>query len=204
MSDTSDIRRYIIQSSTHQTPVDTSDNLRHIRPPHARQAISDSSETFRHSQIQQTLPDSQISAKSHTVKHIGQYQTHQTLRHWFVETEGEYTYQRSSYCRQRLSRDNVGENGSPTSIVASGVPKSAWERIVTRNSIARVACMACLLTPWCRVPLEKLTVLQLVNSPHFTEPEGSLPHSQASATCLYPRPAQSSPYTHIPTPGDPS
>ena len=38
----------------------------------------------------------------------------------------------------------------------------------------------------------------------FTEPEGSLPHSQASATCLYPGPAQSSPYTHIPPPGDPS
>jgi len=30
------------------------------------------------------------------------------------------------------------------------------------------------------------------------EPEGSLPHSQASATCPYPGPAQSSPYTHIP------
>ena len=42
------------------------------------------------------------------------------------------------------------------------------------------------------------------NSPHFTEPEGSLPHSQATATCLYPGPAQSSPYTHIPLPGDPS
>jgi len=26
------------------------------------------------------------------------------------------------------------------------------------------------------------------------EPEGSLPHSQASATCLYPEPAQSSPH----------
>jgi len=38
--------------------------------------------------------------------------------------------------------------------------------------------------------------------PHFTEPDGSLPHSQASATCLYPGPAQSSPYTHIPPPGD--
>jgi len=38
-------------------------------------------------------------------------------------------------------------------------------------------------------------------SPHFTEPEDSLPHSQASATCLYPGPAQSSPYTHIPPPG---
>jgi hypothetical protein len=38
----------------------------------------------------------------------------------------------------------------------------------------------------------------------FMEPEGSLPHSQASATCPYPVPAQSSPHTHIPPPGDPS
>ena len=36
------------------------------------------------------------------------------------------------------------------------------------------------------------------------EPEGSLPHSQASATYPYPVPAQSSPHTHIPPPGDPS
>ena len=42
------------------------------------------------------------------------------------------------------------------------------------------------------------------NSPPFTEPVGSLPHSQTSANCLYPGPAQSSPYTHIPPPGDPS
>jgi hypothetical protein len=28
------------------------------------------------------------------------------------------------------------------------------------------------------------------------EPEGSLPHSQVSATCLYPEPTQSSPYLH--------
>jgi hypothetical protein len=34
------------------------------------------------------------------------------------------------------------------------------------------------------------------------EPEGSLPHSQAPATCPYPQPAQSSPYTHIPLPED--
>ena len=33
------------------------------------------------------------------------------------------------------------------------------------------------------------------------EPEGSLPHSQASATCPYPGPAQSSP---VPPPEDPS
>ena len=60
-----------------------------------------------------------------------------------------------------------------------------------------------LLTPWCRVLLEQLTGLQLVKKfPHFTEPERSLPHSQASATCLYPGPAQSSPHTHISPPGD--
>ena len=33
------------------------------------------------------------------------------------------------------------------------------------------------------------------------EPEGSLPHSQASATCPYAGPAQSSLHTHIPPPG---
>ena len=38
----------------------------------------------------------------------------------------------------------------------------------------------------------------------FMETEGSLPQSQASATCPYPGPAQSSPHTHIPPPGDPS
>jgi len=40
-----------------------------------------------------------------------------------------------------------------------------------------------LLTPCSRVLLEKLTVFQLVKkSPHFMEPEGSLPHSQVPAT----------------------
>ena len=35
-----------------------------------------------------------------------------------------------------------------------------------------------LLTPWCRVILEKLTGLQLVKKfPHFIQPEGSLSHS---------------------------
>ena len=38
----------------------------------------------------------------------------------------------------------------------------------------------------------------------FMEPEGSLPHPQKSATCPYPGPAQSSPHTHIPPPGNPS
>ena len=36
------------------------------------------------------------------------------------------------------------------------------------------------------------------------EPKGSLPHSQAPATCPYPEPARSSPYTQIPLPEDPS
>ena len=36
------------------------------------------------------------------------------------------------------------------------------------------------------------------------EPESSLPHSQASATCPYPEPARSSPYPYIPLPEDPS
>ena len=36
------------------------------------------------------------------------------------------------------------------------------------------------------------------------EPEGSLPHSQASATRPYPGLAQSSPHTHNPPPANPS
>jgi hypothetical protein len=40
------------------------------------------------------------------------------------------------------------------------------------------------------------------NSPHFMEPEGSLPHSQVSATCPYPDLDRFSPYTHIPLPED--
>jgi len=36
------------------------------------------------------------------------------------------------------------------------------------------------------------------------EPEGLLPHSQVPATCPYPEAAQSSPYTHILLPEDPS
>ena len=42
------------------------------------------------------------------------------------------------------------------------------------------------------------------NSPHFMEPEGSLPHSQVPAIRPYPEPPRSSPYTHIPLPEDPS
>jgi hypothetical protein len=60
-----------------------------------------------------------------------------------------------------------------------------------------------LLTPWSRVILEKLTGLQLVKSQDFMEPEGSLPHSQVPATCLYSEPVQSNPYPHSLFPEDP-
>ena len=56
--------------------------------------------------------------------------------------------------------------------------------------------MIYLLTPWCRVLLEQLTGLQLVKKfPHFTEPEGSLPHSQASPVSILGQPNP----VHIPT-----
>jgi len=62
-----------------------------------------------------------------------------------------------------------------------------------------------LLTPWSRVLLEKLRDIRWSrNSPHFMEPEGTLPQLQAPATCPYPEPAQSSPHPHIPIPEDPS
>jgi hypothetical protein len=62
-----------------------------------------------------------------------------------------------------------------------------------------------ILTPWSRVLLEKLAGFSYSrNSPHCMEPKVSFPHSQVSASCLYPAPAQSSPHPHIPLPEDPS
>jgi hypothetical protein len=62
-----------------------------------------------------------------------------------------------------------------------------------------------VLTSWSTVLREKLTGSQLVkNSPHFMEPQGSLPHSQVPAPCPYPEPARSFPYPHIPLTEDPS
>jgi hypothetical protein len=55
----------------------------------------------------------------------------------------------------------------------------------------RASVSPCLLTPWNRVLLEKLTGSQLVNKfPAFMEPESSLLHSQVPATCPYPEPDQ--------------
>jgi hypothetical protein len=72
-------------------------------------------------------------------------------------------------------------------------------QIQLKKNINRPTEYTYLLTPWSRVLLEKLTGLKLVKKfLHCMEPEGSLPHSQVPATCLYPEPAQSSPYPHIP------
>jgi hypothetical protein len=51
-----------------------------------------------------------------------------------------------------------------------------------------------ILTPWCRILFEKLTVTELVKQypAFFMEPEGSFPCSQNPATGPYPEPAESS------------
>jgi hypothetical protein len=55
------------------------------------------------------------------------------------------------------------------------------------------------ITQWSRGLLEKLTGLQKArNLPHFREPKCSLPHTQVPTSCIYPAPARSSPYPHIP------
>jgi len=63
-----------------------------------------------------------------------------------------------------------------------------------------VLCSTTILTPWCRVLLEKLTGLQLVKK--FPAFHGTRRFITA-LTSVYPGPAQSSPYIHIPPPGDP-
>jgi hypothetical protein len=62
-----------------------------------------------------------------------------------------------------------------------------------------------LLTPWSKFLLEKLTSLcsQSSNSPHFMEPESSLPYSQVPATRHYPEPTPSSPHDPLKLPEHP-
>jgi len=60
-----------------------------------------------------------------------------------------------------------------------------------------------LITPWSRVHLENLIGSQLVKiSPHFMEPQVSLPHSKVPADCPFTEPARSSPHHHIQIPKD--
>jgi hypothetical protein len=71
-------------------------------------------------------------------------------------------------------------------------------RFVSSNFFPKIAMlMTYLLTPWNRVPLEKLSGTQSRNSPHYVEPEGSLPHSQVPVICPYPEPDHSSPLSNI-------
>lgn len=55
-----------------------------------------------------------------------------------------------------------------------------------------------MLTPWCWVILEKLMISDLVkNAQNFIEPQGSLPHSQKSASSPYLSQLQSLPSSRI-------
>jgi hypothetical protein len=67
------------------------------------------------------------------------------------------------------------------------------------NRIRKCGYTTNYLSVWSRVHLEKLTVSQSRNSPHFMEPEGSLPHSQVPATCFYPVPNESSAWPPAPS-----
>ena len=62
-----------------------------------------------------------------------------------------------------------------------------------------------LLTPWCRVLLEKLTALQLVKKfPAFHGTRRFVNALTSVRHLFLSWPAQSSPHSHIPPPGDPS
>ena len=62
-----------------------------------------------------------------------------------------------------------------------------------------------LLTPWCRVLLEKLTGLQLVKKfPAFYGTRRFITALTSVRHLSLPGPAQSNPHTHIPPPGDPA
>ena len=80
--------------------------------------------------------------------------------------------------------------------LSMGTKQPAWEADQSPPSYdmfqVRNSILTYLLTPWSRALLEKLT-----GSQHFMEPEGSLPHSQVSATCPHSQPDQSSPCPHF-------
>ena len=64
-----------------------------------------------------------------------------------------------------------------------------WNRLARCLLAAmRLTVTKYLLTPWSIVLLEKLTgfAASQKNSPHFMEPESSLPYSQVPATCPNP------------------
>ena len=98
---------------------------------------------------------------------------------------------------------HVQVNCSRDSVVST-VTGLRTGRLTNRDSIIG-RCITYLLTPWSRVLLEKPTGSQLVKKfpTFYVTPEGSLPHSQVSATCPFPKPGRSSPYPHIPLPDDP-
>ena len=78
--------------------------------------------------------------------------------------------------------------------MSSCPPTHSLEDIILGLLMCHIECyfdFTYLLTAWCRVLLEKITGLQLVKKfLHFTEPEGSLPHSQVSSPIqsIYPHP----------------
>ena len=75
----------------------------------------------------------------------------------------------------------------------------------SKKVIIRSTLLIYLLTPWCRVLLEKLTGLKLVKKfPAFHGTRSFITALKNLRFCLYPGPAQSSPYTHITPPGNPS
>ena len=72
--------------------------------------------------------------------------------------------------------------------------------------ITMVMTMMMIVTPWSRVLLEKLTGFAANQEiPRILwNLQGSLPYSQAPATCLYPEPTPSSPHNSFPLPEAPS
>ena len=80
--------------------------------------------------------------------------------------------------------------------ISSELWKSVKYVIKTRNIIFYSTPMSYLL-PGAESFLKSQQVLSWSrNSPHFMEPESSLPLSQQPATCLYPEPDRSSPCPH--------
>ena len=99
-----------------------------------------------------------------------------------------------------VTQQNVAPYGvtSPSGFTFWKQKEAGWEFVQKWLDMSNESISVSLLTYSLTYLLHGAESLrsQSRNSPHFMEPEGSLPHSQVPATCPYPEPARSSPCPH--------
>jgi hypothetical protein len=101
--------------------------------------------------------------------------------------------------------DNLGQHHQPLCVTIEELHWTLWNQLFCHNLYAYL--LTCLLTyPMEQSPFWEVNwfaASQEIPLPCMG-PKGSLPHFLVPITCPYPEPDQSSPYSHISLPEDPS